>query len=171
LECYEKAKKYGMKNPQIHQNLANTYDKLGRKKEAIKQYEKIAASRPTMEVLDNLADHYMNAKLYESAIRTYKKMITLNPKRASAYSSLGYVYGLKNNTEKEIEYYKLSLKYDAENDDVYFNLGAAYEKKGMYQEALNAYTVAYELNHDLSGAAKKIPALKIKILQQKHHES
>ena len=170
-ECYEKAITYGMKDPQIHYNLAYTYAKLGRKKEAIHKYEKIALHRPTMDILDILADHYMNERLYENAIRTYKKMIVLNPKRASAYSSLGYVYGLKNNIEKEIEYYNISLKHDAENDDVYFNLGVAYEKKGMYQDALKAYTVAYELNPDLNGAAKKIPALKIKILQQKHHES
>lgn len=171
LECYEKAKKYGMKNPQMRHNLANAYDKLGGRKETIKQYEKIALSRPTMDVLDSLAAYYMNAKQYDNAIRTYKKMIVLNPRKASVYSSLGYVYGLKKNTEKEIEYYNLSLKYDSENDDVYFNLGDAYEKKGMFQEALNSYTHAYELNPGLDGAAKKIPALKIKILQQKHQES
>lgn len=170
-ENYEKAIKYGIKDLQIHYNLAYTYDKLGRKKEAIQEYEKYASSHPTMDILDILADYYMKEKRYENAIRIYKKMTALNPKRASAYSSLGYVYSLKNDIDREIEYYKISLRYDAEDDNVYLNLGAAYEKKGMYGDALKAYSSAYELNPDSGIAAKKIPALKIKILQQKYRES
>jgi tetratricopeptide (TPR) repeat protein len=170
-ENYEKAIKYGMKDIQVHYNLAYTYDKLGRKKEAVREYEYVAASRPNMDVLDILAEHYTDEKQYENAIKIYKKMIAINPKRATAYSGLGYVYGLKNDVDKEIEYYKISLRYDAEDDDVYLSLGKAYERKGMYQEALKAYTHAYELNPDSKVAAKKIPALKIKMLQQKHRES
>ena len=170
-EHYEKAIKYGIKDPQVHYNLAYTYDKLGRKKEAIREYEYVASSHPNMDVLDILAEYYTDEKQYENAIKTYKKMITINPKKATAYSGLGYVYGLKNDIDKEIEYYKISLKYDAEDDDVYLSLGKAYEKKGMYQDALKAYIHAYELNPDSTVAAKKIPALKIKILQQKHRES
>jgi len=170
-EYYEKAIKYGIKDAQVRYNLAYTYDKLGRKKEAIREYEYVASSRPNMDVLDILAEHYTDEKQYENAIKTYKKMININPKRATAYSGLGYVYGLKNDVDKEIEYYKISLRYDAEDDDVYLSLGKAYEKKGMYQDALKAYIHAYELNPDSNVAAKKIPALKIKILQQKHRES
>jgi tetratricopeptide (TPR) repeat protein len=170
-ENYEKSIKYGTKDPQVYNNLAFTYGKLGRTKDAIREYERFAISHPTIEVLDILADYYMKERHYENAIKTYKKMTTLNPKRASTYSSLGYVYGLKNDIDKEIQYYKISLQHDAEDDDVYLNLGAAYEKKGMYQDALKAYTTAYELNPDSSNAAKKIPALKIKLLQQKHKAS
>jgi tetratricopeptide (TPR) repeat protein len=113
----------------------------------------------------------MKEKRYDSAIKIYNKMTALNPKNATVYSSLGYVYGLKNDIEKEIEYYKISLRYDAENDDVYLHLGAAYEKKGMYQDALKAYKVAYELNPASSKAEEKIPAMKVKILQQKYRDS
>jgi tetratricopeptide (TPR) repeat protein len=170
-ENYEKAIRYGMKDPQVHYNLAYTYDKLGRKKQAIREYEYVAASHPNMNVLNILAEYYTDEKQYENAIKIYEKMIVINPKRATAYSGLGYVYGLKNNIDKEIEYYRISLRYDAEDDDVYLSLGKAYEKKGMYQDALKAYTHAYELNPDSNVAAKKIPALKIKMLQQKHRES
>ncbi len=170
-EHYEKAIKYGVKDSQVHYNLAYTYDKLGRKKDAIREYEYVASYHPNMDVLDLLAEYYTDQKQYEKAIKTYKKMITINPKRATAYSGLGYVYGLKNDTDKEIEYYRISLRYDAEDDDVYLSLGKAYEEKGMYQDALKAYTHAHELNPDSNVAAKKIPALKIKILQQKHRES
>ncbi len=171
VENYRKSIKYGSKDPQVRYNLAYTYNKLGRSKEAMQEYEKLASAHPTMDALDILADRYMEEKRYESAIKIYKKMIALSPKRASAYSSLGYVYGLRNEVDKEIEYYKISLKYDAEDDDVYVNLGAAYEKKGMYEDALTAYKTAYALNPDSSMAAKKIPALKVKLLQQKYRDS
>ena len=170
-EHYEKAIKYGIKDPKVRYNLAYTYDRLGRKKDAIREYEHIASSGPNMEVLDILAEYYTDEKQYENAIKTYKRMIAINSKRAVAYSGLGYVYGLRNDTDKEIEYYRVSLKYDRENDDVYLSLGKAYEKKGMYQDAINAYTQAYELNPDSGVAARKIPALKIKMLQEKHQES
>jgi cytochrome c-type biogenesis protein CcmH/NrfG len=64
----------------------------------------------------------------------------------------------------------MSLKFDPEDDEVYANLGAAYEKKGLYAEALKAYTASYELNPDATRVARKIPQLKIRIIQQKQKE-
>ncbi len=61
----------------------------------------------------------------------------------------------------------MSLKLDPEDDEVYANLGEAYEKKGLFQEALKAYTTAYELNPDSTRVARKIPQMKIRIMQQK----
>jgi pentatricopeptide repeat protein len=118
-------------------------------------------------VLNTLADAYMKEKQYDKSIRIYKKLIDLNPKRAAGYASVAYVYGLKGDPDRQIEYYLLSLKLDSEDDEVYANLGAAYEKKGLFQEALKAYQTAYELNPDLTGVARKIPQMKIRIMQQK----
>jgi cytochrome c-type biogenesis protein CcmH/NrfG len=61
----------------------------------------------------------------------------------------------------------MALKYDREDDEIYANLGEAYEKKGLYSEALKAYTSAYALNPESEKAAQKIPKLKIKLLQEK----
>ena len=59
------------------------------------------------------------------------------------------------------------MKYDREDDELYTNLGEAYEKKGLYPEALKAYTNAYELNPESAKASQKIPKLKIQLLQKK----
>jgi len=169
-ENYEKAVRYGIADAQVHQNLAYTYAKLGKKKESIAMYEKCAARRPTIEVLTILAEHYIDEKQYDSAIASYKKMIDLEPRKAAGYSNLAYVYGLKNDPDKEIQYYNMSLKYDPDDSLAYMNLGEAYEKKGLYEEAQKAYRDAYALNPDLTQAAKKIPQMKIKIIQRKHAE-
>ena len=164
---YEQAIRYGAKDPHIRQNLALSYSQTGKTKESIAMYETLAAAKPTTEVLNTLADAYMKEKHYDKAIRIYKKLIELNPKKAAGYASAAYAYGLKGDPDRQIEYYLKSLKWDSEDDEVYVNLGAAYEKKGLFQEALKAYTTAYELNPDSATAARKIPQMKIRILQQK----
>jgi pentatricopeptide repeat protein len=166
-ENYQKAIKLGAKDPRINQSLAQAYSQTGKTKESIVMYEKLAAAKPTTETLNALADAYMKEKLYDKAIRAYRKLIEMNPKKAGYYSSAAYAYGLAGDLEKQIEYYRLSLRYDPEDDEVYISLGAAYEKKGLFQEALKAYTSAYELNPDAATAARKIPQMKIRIMQQK----
>ena len=164
---YEQAIRHGAKDPHIRQNLALAYSQTGKTKDSIAMYETLAAAKPTAEVLNTLADAYMKGKQYDKAITVYKKLIELNPKKAVGYASAAYAYGLKGDPDRQIEYYLKSLKWDSEDDEVYVNLGAAYEKKGLIQEALKAYTTAYELNPDSATAARKIPQMKIRILQQK----
>jgi tetratricopeptide (TPR) repeat protein len=89
-------------------------------------------------------------------------------KKAAPYATLGRAYGAKGDVDKAIEMYRLSLRYDAEDDAVYSGLGEAFEKKGLPKEALNAYQKAYEINPESTRAARRIPALKIKIMQDQH---
>ena len=170
IENYQNAIKLGVKDPQVHKNLAQALSQTGKTKESIAMYEKLASTNPTPDVLNILVDAYMRDKLYDNAIRIYRKLIELNPKKATYYSSLAHVYGLKGDLDRQIEYYRMSLKFDPEDDEVYANLGAAYEKKGLFAEALKAYTSAYELNPDATQAARKIPQMKIRIIQQKQKE-
>jgi pentatricopeptide repeat protein len=130
-------------------------------------YEKLAATNPTPDILNILADAYMKEKSYDKAIRVYRKLVELNPKKASNYSSLAFAYGMKGDLDRQIEYYRLALKYDPEDAETHANLGAAYEKKGLYAEALKAYTTSYELNPEATQVGRKIPQMKIRIMQQK----
>ena len=149
----------------MHYNLAYTYSKLGREKDAIAEYEK--TSPPTKEILSIIAQYYLKEKKYETAIRYYKKIVVLEPKKAASYSSLGYAYAASKKWDKAIENYLIALKYDSEDDELYANLGEAYENKKLYQEALRAYTSAYELNPESAKAVRRIPSLKIQLLQKK----
>jgi len=130
----------------------------------------MAVAQPTIEILSTLASSYVREKQYDKAVKAYTKMIELQPKKAAGYSGLAYVYGLKGDADRQIQNYRLALRYDPEDDVSYLGLGEAYEKKQMYAEALKAYSNAYELNPDSTKAARKIPQMKIRILQQKHKE-
>lgn len=164
---YEKALRMGVSDPQVHYNLALTYDKLEKKNKAISEYEQYVSQKPTVEVLNILASHYLKIKQYDRAIKAYKKMIDIAPGKASVYAGLAYVYNLKGDTDREIEYYRTSLRYDSEDDNVHMYLAAAYEKKGMFSEAYKEYVRAYELNPELTKAAAKIPQMRIKMIQKK----
>jgi len=61
----------------------------------------------------------------------------------------------------------MAVKLDPEDDELHASLGEAYEKKGLFREALQEYTTAYELNPDATKVARRIPQMKIRILQQK----
>ncbi|KQC07285.1 MAG: hypothetical protein APR62_06560 [Smithella sp. SDB] len=164
-ENYEKAIKYEAKNSNLHYNLAYTYDKMGKERKAIAEYEKV--SLPTKEVLSVLGGYYLKEKKCTQAINCYKRMVDLEPQKASSYSSLGYAHASCNDWDMAIKYYQIALKYDHEDNELYANLGEAYEKKGMIQEALKAYINAYELNPESTKATQKIPKLKIQLLQKK----
>ncbi|MEN6468674.1 MAG: tetratricopeptide repeat protein, partial [Smithella sp.] len=86
---------------------------------------------------------------------------------ASSYAGLGYAYLASGNPDKAIENYLKALKYDREDDEIYANLGDAYEKKGLYSEALKAYKSAYEINPE-TRVGGKIPRLRIQLMQKKN---
>jgi len=62
------------------------------------------------------------------------------------------------------------LKYDSDDAEIYDNLGEAYEKKGLYVQALESYRKAYALNPESPMASERIPRLKIKLLQEKNQK-
>jgi tetratricopeptide (TPR) repeat protein len=138
---------------------------MGMERKAIVEYEKM--SPLTKEVLSIAAQFYLKEKNYVKAVSYYKKIVELEPKKAGSYASLGYAYAASEDWDMAIKNYRIALRYDRDDDDVYSNLGEAYERKGMYQEALKAFTNAYALNPESAKAAQRIPKLKIKLLQEK----
>ncbi|HCX02718.1 MAG TPA: hypothetical protein DHO02_10190, partial [Syntrophaceae bacterium] len=166
-EHYEKAVRLGARDQTLYYNLAYTYTKLGREKEAVGYYEKISpANKKTLSII---AHYYLKEKKYAKAIQYYQRILKLEPKKASSYASLGYAWLSSGNADKAIEYYLKALKYDREDDEIYANLGAAYEKKGLYPEALKAYRDAYEINPETK-AASRIPRLRIQLLHKKEKD-
>ena len=170
VENYERAIKTGSKEPQLFYNLAYSYEQLGKTEEAIRGYEKYVAINPTVPVLNILAGYYLKEKQYDSALKNYQKITELDPKKGAAYSDIAYVYKMKGDVDKEIDYYKLAVRYSEEDYASYQNLGAAYESREMYAEAYQSYVKAYELNPEATLAKVKIPQMRIRMLEKKYKE-
>jgi|GEM_PF-5814568 len=129
--------------------LAELQARVGRKKEAIQNYEKIAAG-------------YISQDFTPKAIAVYKTILRLDPELITAYEKLAQLYksqGLevealsqlenlfnffekKGEAAKQIEVLKLMADMDPENLGFQVRLGEMLAKKGMKDEAAEAFARA-----------------------------
>lgn len=129
--------------------LAELQARGGRKKEAIQNYEKIAAE-------------YIKHDFTPKAIAVYKTILRLDPELLTAYEKLTELYksqGLeaealsqlenlftvyenKKDEAKQIEVLKLMVEMDPENLGFQVRRGEMLAKKGMKQEAAEAFAKA-----------------------------
>lgn len=166
IRLYEIALQKGAKDEHLYYHLFELYDKMGRKKEAVNTLERWIRVHPQAKAMNTLADYYLRQKRYEDAIRIGKQIVSRFPKQAQSYVGLARAYGLMGKTDEEIACLREALKYEREDDTIYFALGQAYEKKGIYEEALKAYKTAFELNPN-SPASQKIRPLRVKVIEMK----
>jgi len=165
-KLYEQALKLGSKDEQLYYRLFDLYEKMGRKRDAANALERFIRVRPQAKAMNTLADYYLREKRYDEAIALGKKIVARYPKQAAGYVGLARAYGQLGKTDEEIASLREALKYEREDDTIYLALGQAYEKKGLYEEALKAYQTAFELNPN-SPASGKIRPLRVKIIEMK----
>ena len=72
---------------------------------------------------------------YEAAIREYKNVLAIDPKRADARSNLGAAYAGLGRYQEAIEEYKAALTLDGQNESYQFNLALAYYKSADLTDA------------------------------------
>lgn len=137
------------KDQRLILRLAEIQARAGRKKEAIENYEKVAAG-------------YIRQDFPPKAIAVYKTILRLDPELLSAYEKLAQLYtnqGLeaealsqfenlfqvyekKNDENKQIEVLKLMADMDPENLGFQVRLGETLTKKGRKKEAAEAFAKA-----------------------------
>ena len=129
--------------------LAEILARAGRKKEAIENYEKVAAG-------------YIRQDFPPKAIAVYRTILRLDPELLSAYEKLAELYksqGLeaealaifenlfkvyekKNDEDKQIDVLKLMADMDPENLGFQVRLGETLARKGRKKEAAEAFAKA-----------------------------
>jgi len=137
------------KDQRLILRLAEIQARAGRKKEAIGNYEKVAAG-------------YMRQDFTPKAIAVYRTILRLDPELLSAYEKLAdlyknqgleaealsqfenlfQVYEQKNDEDKQIEVLKLMADMDPENLGFQVRLGETLAKKGRKKEAAEAFAKA-----------------------------
>ncbi len=96
-----------------------------------------------------LGDLFLAAprRLYDQAVEAYSKAIELRPFYAEAYVGLGDARAAKGDVDGAVASYQKALLHNPLNPRMYASLGKIYfTEKGLYYEALNAYTRAIELD-------------------------
>lgn len=97
-------------NEGITTQKADLYDRLGKPKEAIKEYEKLIEYDPNqVRYYALLAEYSTKTKNNEKAIWAYEKIIELNPTDPYVHISLADFYRKEGNMQKSYDELKLGL--------------------------------------------------------------
>ncbi|HPC97799.1 MAG TPA: tetratricopeptide repeat protein [Bacteroidales bacterium] len=82
-------------------------------------------------------------KLYEEkALADFLVAIKSKPLKTDVYEGTGYLYALKGDFRKAVEFFNAALIIDNENGSAYYNRALAYTSLGMVKEAINDYDMA-----------------------------
>lgn len=167
---YEQTVKTSPRKRHLYANLGYSYGELKKFEESARNYElALKHGLQDPQIHYNLAVTYDMLKKKEQAILQYERYAALTPNR-EVLSLLADHYLKSGKYDQAIKTYLRLVSGEAgEDEDIFFNLGVAYEKKEMYREALNYYEKAFEIN-PVSERAGKIRQMKVKILEAKHRE-
>ena len=85
---------------------------------------------------------YGNKGQHEKEIESYKKAAQLNHADGEAYFKLGLYCFQKGELDYALRYLLQSNRYKPGSDDTFYYMARAYDKKGMYEEAVHHYVTA-----------------------------
>ena len=129
--------------------------------EAIQIYLKVAKDKPNDDTLFyNLGTAYQAAGKFQEAENNYQKALaikaddqiyrnaikTVQVKRAETLLTEGINAQTEGKQELAAGKYRELLKLFPENSDAWYNLGIAYQSLSKVDEALNAYTKAFQID-------------------------
>lgn len=110
--------------------------------------EKEKSSQDAQKIFNNGLMLHRNGEFYE-AIKSYKKVIEINPNVISAWYNMGMAYQELGEYDSAIDVYKITLRNNPDFADTWYCLGVAYYKLGKRKEAINAYEKALKLDPNL----------------------
>jgi tetratricopeptide (TPR) repeat protein len=129
--------------------------------EAIGIYLKVAEDKPTDDTLFyNLGTAYQGNGEFDKAKESFIRAATLKPEDQTYKDALAFVVNKKADQllekgvnaqtngkyEEAIAFYLDLLKINSGRADIWYNLGIAYQSIAKPDEALSAYTKAFEIN-------------------------
>lgn len=130
-------------NPDSHYLLGYYYQKRGRYKEAIEEFEKAVLIDPDyIKAYNGLGISCDMMGDYEKAREAYKQALRLNPYLGYIYNNIGYSYLLQGNLDEAISAFEKAIAIDSSLIQSYNNLGLAYGKKGDFELAIAAFKSA-----------------------------
>jgi len=91
-------------------------------------------------------------KQLQDAVDKAKKGIELAPKNSYVNANMGFVYLLKNDYVKALEFYKKAVELDPKYSEARYNLGLIYQEQGNIDKAIDAYKGAIKYRPKMAQA-------------------
>ncbi len=89
---------------------------------------------------------------YENAIICFKKVLSIDSKKAGVWESLGVTYGRNDQYDESIEAFRKAIELDSNQVNSWYCLGLSFYRKSYYDEAINAFNKAIEIDSKLTDA-------------------
>jgi tetratricopeptide (TPR) repeat protein len=89
---------------------------------------------------------------FDEALRTFKKLSVIKPKRVEGWNNLGIVQLAKHEDDAALESFKKVLELEPDNAGALLNLGNYYEKKTMIEKAIELFLKAVAVRPDFADA-------------------
>lgn len=171
LHFLSKANKFQKYEVNNNYELANTYARLKKNKDAINYYyEALASNFGYDEIHFNLATVFVQQKELDIAKKHYSQALFINPLSKEAYLALGSLMLMisENNLNEAIIFFTRAVELFKEDKDLYNNLGYLYVKNNEEEKALEFYKKALHIDANFELARKNYIFLaeKLKIKQE-----
>ena len=129
--------------PQVHNNLANTYKQNLELKLAEKHYKKALMLQPQyIEAAKNLGLLQLSNQDFTQAKISFEQVLCWSKNDVSALTSLGNIFKAQNNFDTAIAYYKKALTVNPTYVNALHNLGVAYRMSGEFISAIDCFKKA-----------------------------
>jgi Tfp pilus assembly protein PilF len=141
---------------QIPFYLGQVLDNLGRRDEAIKEYQNSIKLDPLGDTalvnLGNIFRAMKTEKGYAKAEELYRQAINVKPACAEAWTNLGAVMNDTHRYAEAVKFFEEAARYNPTSAMTYYNLGIALSGLGRLAEAEKAYRKAIELDENFAEA-------------------
>jgi len=124
-------------NARAHANLGVSFDRDGRRDEAVREY------RSALLIDANLADTHNNLALAlaaegrrSEALRHYQEALRVRPSYPNAHTNLANLLDEEGRTEEAIAHYREAIRLDPENTLARLNLAVAFARAGQVEHAI-----------------------------------
>jgi len=157
LELLAEAETIDPTHPEIFMTRGSIYGFTGLPEKAIENFKKAIENADGEKGLIEdgylyLAFEYENLEEFENAIFCLKKVIELNPNHEAALFELSYCFELSRKDNEAIEFLNAFLDKHPYNNSAWFNLGAAYNRLGLFEKAIEAYDYVIAIKEDFAPA-------------------
>lgn len=110
-------------------------------------YEELSKEFPDCsQLLQASGGAYANMGNFKLAIRSYLRLMELDPSNPNVYNNLGVLHKSERNYEKALLYYRKALELRPDFAEAHNNLGNLVSDQGHLEASLNYYNDAIEAN-------------------------
>lgn len=107
---------------------------------------------------------YQSQGMFEEALQSYEKCISLNPDNAFAHYNRGCIFDVSRNYAAAMESYGAALEANPLYTEARYNLAITYHRMGEPEKSMEAYHKVLEERENMAGAHLGLAALYEKYL-------